>query len=55
MEQTTPIEETTADTPPVYTYHAEKLTGIFTKILQRNVEWRSSLLPGGIQQRSIPC
>lgn len=38
MEQTTPIEETTADTPPAYTYHAEKLSGIFTKILQRNVE-----------------
>lgn len=38
MEEATPKTETPAETPPAYTYRSEKLTGIFTKILQRNVE-----------------
>lgn len=38
MEETTPIEAATSDSPPPYAYQSEKLTGIYTKILQRQVE-----------------
>lgn len=38
MEESAPAEESVASTPPACLYKSEKLTGIFTKILQRNVE-----------------
>lgn len=38
MEQAAPLEDSSPAAPPAGRYSAEKLTGIFTKILQRNVE-----------------
>lgn len=38
MEETTPLATAASAQPPVYAYQAEKLVGIYTKILQRQVE-----------------
>jgi len=38
MEETTPLETAATDKPAAYAYQAEKLVGIYTKILQRQVE-----------------
>lgn len=38
MEETTPIKAAASDDPPAYAYQAEKLSGIYTKILGRQVE-----------------
>jgi enterochelin esterase-like enzyme len=38
MEDALPAEDTLLTPPAAYVYHSEKLTNIYTKILQRNVE-----------------
>lgn len=54
MEQAPLAQEITDPPEPAYQYHAEKLTGIYTKILQRNVEVEIFTPPGLDKAKTYP-
>lgn len=54
MEDAQPAEDTLLTPPSAYVYHSEKLTNIYTKILQRNVEVEILTPPNLDKTKSYP-